>query len=115
MMQSSTSTNALTDQDAGWQDILAITEHILNCANDNLWDDLPNLAQHRDALIRDYFAQPISVDNALRLHDEIRQLMAMDEQVLGLARKSQADVGAALKQMQSGNKATQAYGKNAGL
>ena len=101
--------------DNGWQDILAISQHILNCANDDLWDDLSELAQHRDALIRDYFSQPISVDNALRIHDEIRQLMAMDEQVLGLARKNQANVGAALKQLQVGNKASRAYGKNAGL
>ena len=33
--------------------------------------------------------KPLTVENALRIQDQIKQIMAMDERVLGIARRGQ--------------------------
>ena len=96
-------------QDKHWYAILHASETLLEEAKEANWDSLSEQASHRDRLIRDYFSKPITVENALMIRDKITQLLAMDEQVLGLARKEQENTIPALKKTSIGRKAVNAY------
>ena len=84
-------------RDDAWHAILHASQNLLDAAQSANWDDLSDLASERDVLIRAYFSKPITVDNALQIRDKITQLLAMDDQVLGLARKEQGNLLPALK------------------
>ena len=97
-----------------WHTILDVSQNLLDAANAEKWDVLEELAGQRDRLIRHYFSQPITVDNALLIHDKITQLLALDEQVLGLARKQQDKILPALTKLARGKKAVGAYQQHCG-
>lgn len=97
------------DQDLKWLAITRSSQSLLEAAQKENWEDLLVHAQYRDKLIREYFANPITVDNALKIHDDIKQLMAMDEQLMGMARRQQDQVRGMLKNLHTGNKAVKAY------
>lgn len=94
-----------------WHAILHASEALLDAAQAANWDGLSELAAERDALIRDYFSKPVTVENALQIQDKITQLLAMDDQVLGFARKEQDNLLPALKAFSKGKKAINAYQK----
>lgn len=95
--------------DQKWQAITRSSNSLLEAARNENWDELLVQAQYRDKLIRQYFSSPITVDNALKIHDDIKQLMAMDEQLLGMARRQQDQIRGTLKDLNLGNKAVRAY------
>lgn len=102
------------NNDDGWHAILHASQTLLDAAQTASWDDLSDLAAERDALIRAYFSKPITVENALQIRDKITQLLAMDDQVLGLARKEQDNLLPALKAFSKSKKAIGAYQQVAG-
>lgn len=95
--------------DQKWQAITSSSNSLLEAARNENWNELLVQAQLRDKLIRQYFSSPITVDNALKIHDDIKQLMAMDEQLLGMARRQQDQIRGTLKDLNIGNKAVRAY------
>jgi hypothetical protein len=95
--------------DEHWHVILDVSQTLLEAAAAAQWDVLEELAGRRDKLIRHYFSQPITVANALHIHDKITQLLAMDEQVLGLARQQQDKLLPVLAKMVRGKQAVSAY------
>lgn len=107
-MQTVTQTEQQHRDDA-WQAILQASQTLLNAAQSAHWDELSELAGERDVLIRAYFSKPITVDNALQIRDKITQLLAMDDQVLGLARKEQDNMLPALKAFSRNKEAIGAY------
>lgn len=97
-----------------WHTIMDVSQTLLEAAAAEKWDVLEELAAQRDRLIRHFFSQPITVDNALQIHGKISQLLALDEQVLGLARKQQDKILPALAKMARGKKAVGAYQQHIG-
>jgi len=95
-------------RDDDWHAILHASQ-ALDAAQIASWDELTELASERDVLIRAYFSSPVTVDNALQIRDKITQLLAMDDQVLGLARKEQDNLLPALKAFSKSKKAIGAY------
>lgn len=96
-------------QDMKWLEIIEASQSLLNAAQAECWDDLSSKAQHRDRLIREYFSKPVTVDSAQRIQDEITQVLAIDEQVLGLARREQEATRGTLKKLHTGRLASAAY------
>jgi len=96
-------------KDDAWHAILHASQTLLNAAQTASWDELTEIASERDILIRGYFSKPITVDNALLIRDKITQLLAMDDQVLGLARKEQDNLLPALKSFSKSKKAIGVY------
>ena len=92
-----------------WRAILLASQELVDAAQEARWTDLPMQAQYRDKLIRDFFAKPMTVDNALQVRDQIKQIMEMDEQVLGLARRGQEEARGVLKNLHTGVNAIRAY------
>jgi hypothetical protein len=92
-----------------WRDIIRFSEAIMVSAQEERWEELPEKAQQRDKLIRAYFSQPITVENALKIHDEITQILALDEKILGLARKQQENSQLLLKTLRTNSTAIKAY------
>jgi len=102
------SSNKLT-LELKWRAILLASQELVDAAQEARWTDLPLQAQYRDKLIREYFSKPLTVENALRIQDQIKQIMAMDEQVLGIARRGQEQARGILKNLQAGSSAVRAY------
>lgn len=95
--------------DDAWHAILQASQILLDAAQTATWDDLSDIAAQRDILIRDYFSKPITVENALHIRDKITQLLAIDDQVLGLARQEKDNLMPALKAFSKNKKAIGAY------
>jgi len=108
-MQLTVQTESRSHKDDGWYAILDASQTLLDAAKMASWEELSGLAVERDLLIRAYFSKPITVDNALQIRDKITQLLAMDDQVLGLARKEQDNLLPVLKTMSRNKKAIGAY------
>ncbi|EGG99102.1 hypothetical protein imdm_1506 [gamma proteobacterium IMCC2047] len=85
------------------------SEALLQAAESEAWDQLSKLANERDLLIRAYFSKPVTVDNAIQIRDKIQRLLAIDDQVLGLARKEQQNLMPAMKAFSQNKKAINAY------
>lgn len=96
-------------QEIKWLAILRASQALVSAAEQSQWNDLPLHAQYRDKLIREYFSKPLTVENALRVQDQIQQILALDEQVLGCARRQQEQNRTTLKNLHSGSKAIKAY------
>ena len=96
-------------QETKWLAILQVKLEIVEAAEQERWSDLPLQAEYRDKLIRDYFSKPLTVDNALEVQDQITQIMALDEQVLGMARRGQDETRAILRTLGAGASAVKAY------
>lgn len=103
-----------SSNDDGWHAILHASQVLLDAAQTADWDSLSELAEERDTLIRGYFSTPITVENALHIRDKITQLLAMDDQVLGLARKEQDNLLPVLKAFSRSKNAISIYNQNSG-
>ena len=99
-------------EDTRWDAIVNLSEDLLKAVREERWDDLELQAQYRDKLIREYFAAPITVANALRVREEISSILAIDEQILGCARREQEKTSGILKTFRTGSKAIQSYQTN---
>ena len=103
-------TNNLTNRDDDrWQTIVEASEALLKAVQEERWEEPELQAQYRDKLIRDYFTTPLTVANALRIQDGIKSILALDEQVLGHARREQEKTSTILRSFSTGNKAIQSY------
>jgi Flagellar protein FliT len=109
MMHTSMQAGKVQQRDDAWHAILHASETLLNAAQEANWDELTALANERDILIRTYFSKPVTVDNALQIRDKITQLLSMDDQVLGLARKEHENLLPALRAFSKSKKAIGAY------
>ncbi len=99
-------------EDTRWDAIVSLSQDLLKAVRDERWDDLEVQAKYRDKLIRDYFCAPITVSNALRIQKEITSILAIDEQILGGARREQEKTSGALKTFRTGAKAIHSYQAN---
>ena len=102
-------TSSQNAQEIKWLAILKASQALVSAAEQSQWNELPLHAKYRDKLIRDYFSKPLTVENALQVQDQIQQILALDEQVLGCARRQQEQNRTILKNMRSGSKAIKAY------
>jgi|GEM_PF-1192340 len=109
MMHTRIQVSQAQHRDDAWSAILHASETLLSAAQDASWDELTELASERDILIRAYFSSPVTVDNALQIREKITQLLSMDDQVLGLARKEQDNLLPALKAFSKSKKAIGVY------
>jgi len=113
-MQLNMPTEQAERHEDAWHAILHASQTLLDAAQTANWEDLSELATERDSLIRAYFSKPITVENALQIRDKITRLLAMDDQVLGLARKDQDNLLPVLKTLTRNKKAIGAYHQHSG-
>ena len=98
--------------DKQWQAIVSASEALLKTVQEGRWEDLEPQARYRDKLIRSYFATPVTVDNALRIHEEISGILEIDERILGHARREQVKTSATVGKWKTGTGAGQSYQSN---
>jgi hypothetical protein len=99
-------------EDDRWQAIVTASEALLKAVQEEQWEGVELQARFRDKLIRDYFKAPLTVDNALRIQEGIKSILALDEQVLGHARREQEKTSRVLKNFNTGGKAIKSYQSN---
>ena len=101
------------DRDNRWHAILKASEALLISVQEDRWEELELQAQYRDKLIEEYFAEPVNVESALRVREDITNILTINEKILGYARRQREIAAGNIKQLQTGNRATQSYLNNA--
>jgi len=105
----------MASRDLQWQSILEATEAMQQAAGLEEWESVSTLAQNRDLLILDFFSSPLSADEALAIQDDMIEILARDEAILGEARRAQALTLQQQLGKSIGQKAANQYRQNAKL
>lgn len=86
---------------------LELTRRMLACGQEGAWDKVVELERHRRPRLEQALARPGSVDEATA--SSIRDILALDRQLIALGARYRDEVGEALSNAQRGTKATRAY------
>ncbi|MCW9014731.1 MAG: flagellar protein FliT [Gammaproteobacteria bacterium] len=93
-----------------WQDIIASSEKLLRMAKESLWNDMVEIAQQRDQVIRRYFEHnPVNDDSARQYQNRINQLIKIDQQIAQLQQAARIDLSDEFNEFRKANKAATAY------
>ncbi len=91
--------------------ILELTDQMLNSAKEEQWDDLLTLEKTRDGLIKKYFVDSLLKDE--NLADAVRQVLSKDQQIQNEVRQERDRLAQELKKVTQGKNAVKSYA-NAG-
>jgi len=91
--------------------ILELTDQMLNSAKEEQWDDLFTLEKTRDGLIKKYFVDSLLKDE--NLADAVRQVLSKDQQIQNEVRQERDRLAQELKKVTQGKNAVKSYA-NAG-
>ena len=117
MKLSSAVDNALPDSQSmeyeqTLSEILTISQTMLDHAKRGEWPELSQIESRRSKLLEDFFAQTITPEMASTIEEIIRQVMAIDKEVIVLGEEMQKQMGKDLQNMAKGKVATKAYTEN---
>jgi len=87
--------------------ILELTDQMLNSAKGARWDDLFTLEKNRDGLIKKYFVDTLLKDEGLA--DAVRQVLNKDQQIQNAVRQERDRLAQELKRVTQGKNAVKSY------
>lgn len=104
-------THATTpDQEPSLRVIVGLTRHMLQIAQYEDWLTLVSLEEARSELIAAFFAQPVADDHASDIANGIREILAMDQEIMLLSEGGQQQAVNGLRQLHRATHVIQAYG-----
>lgn len=92
-----------------WHDLLRLSQEMLDTARTGDWQKLAEIEQRRHPLLHAYFNNDAGTVTPIEQAQRIRQLQAIEEEVLAECKASRKITGDELQEMQRGKKAGQAY------
>ncbi len=92
--------------------LIQLSRAMLSKARAGEWDDVFGMESQRQRLIRDAFAQPPAVERAAGIAAGIREILALDKELIALGRQRMAELSVGLIGWRKGCKATAAYAQN---
>ena len=95
-----------------WGAIIDMTHAMLSCAQRQEWDDVIHKEQERRRALEAFFAQQVTVDEAEAVASGIRELMALDNEILAMGRTARDEVARQAGLLQRGRRAEAAYDGN---
>lgn len=96
-------------QSEGLNPILELSQRMLQLAQIKDWQTLASVEEARRDLIAAFFAQPYSGEAAAAIVDGIREVRALDEQIVVLSEAGRQEVANGMRQLQQAHRAMQAY------
>ena len=90
-----------------FNEIVQLTDQMLNSAKDAQWDDLFSQEKRRDALIKKYFIDATLNDETLA--ESIRQVLDKDQEIQSQVRLERNRIAQELKKVTQGKNAIQSY------
>jgi len=89
--------------------LLELTGSMLEFARAEEWVALARAEQERQELARSLFASPVPADAATTVAECIRQMLALDSELLTLTTAARDDAARSVQDMRQGQKAMDAY------
>jgi len=91
------------------QQLLALTEEMLQLARAKDWPTLAEREQRRQQLARELFAQPVPKEHAPTVVDCVRRVLDIDQELLMLVEQGRDEAARQMRDVRAGQKATDAY------
>ncbi len=99
----------MADKAQELQQIIVLSQAMLNKAQEALWEDVIALEVERHELIRLFFSDPVQEEDTEVVAVGIRLILSIDEQVKELGAVRRFDILQILQEMDQGKKAVKAY------
>lgn len=93
----------------GLEDLRAISEQMLKEAESGAWEAVERLEADRQSMMQDLFSGPIPGEVADQVATRLQELIAVNEQVMGLIKHRRDDVAQIVRSVQTGKRAKRAY------
>lgn len=97
------------DRQQQWQNILQLTGQLKQMSADADWEAMPELESKRQLLLKDYFAQAVSAEEAESIALDIQVIMQANQQMIQQGHTRQGELIGAVKQFSTNRKAISAY------
>lgn|GEM_PF-2864108 len=94
-----------------WQDIAALSERMLEAAQNGNWSALFDMESRRSALIARAMPDPQGEPGAV-IPEQLHSVLALNERLLQVLQRQQADYAGELRQFGYGRRALEQYGKH---
>lgn len=92
-----------------WEQILVLSREMQALAQREEWELLLEKEGERRAAIITFFAQPVSVENASEVGAAIKELMAMDQEMMALFGEARDEVARKMGSIKAGRRMDAAY------
>lgn len=92
------------------QHLVALSQSILAKAEEQEWEEVIALEAERSQLFRLFFQEPVQVDDVDLVAAGIKEIMAIDRNIMDLGILKKLDLADTLHTMEQGKKAVKAYG-----
>lgn len=96
---------------AQWQAILQVSHAMAARADARDWDTLMEMEAGRRQLLAAFFATAPAMEEAAALAADLRELLDIDRRVMAQVQEARDDIGEALRSLNTGRQANQAYAK----
>jgi len=97
----------MTDKTQDLQQLIALSQTMLEKAREESWDDVFVLEAERSELIRLFFLEPLQQADAVATG--IQSIMAIDRDIMALGALKRFELAQTLQTMDQGKKAVKAY------
>lgn len=102
------------DREQKWQNILQLTDQLKQMTVREDWESMTELELERQQLLKDYFTDLISTDDAMKVTaeiEQIQQMMRINQDLINQGRAKQVELADAVQQLSTNRQAINAYQK----
>ena len=102
------------DRQQQWQNILQVSQQLKQMTVEEDWESMTELEMERQQLLKDYFADLISTDDAMKVTaeiEQIQQMMSINEELINQGRAKQLELANAVQELSANRQAINAYHK----
>ena len=98
-----------TEHQQQWLKIQQMTEQLHELSVSESWQEMIDLESQRQSMIKDYFAVPVSANEAADIAENIRKILHSDEQLMALGQHKKEEASVAVKKLSANRQAINAY------
>lgn len=91
------------------KDIILLSDIILQKAKEDYWDEVSDLQENRDELIKLFFSNPLKSEDQNTINIGIQSIISIDNNIMSLISLTKADISKNIRLFESGKKVVQAY------
>ena len=96
-------------RNSSWEQILELSREMRGLADEEEWERLLEKEIERRVAIGEFFAQPVSIEEAPAVAAGIKALMEMDKEMLSLFEVAREEVAQKMGAMKTGRRMEDAY------
>jgi hypothetical protein len=99
-------------RDREWSLVMSMTHQMKTAAEAGEWTELVELEPKRRALLEDFFSQPVSPEDVLKIQEDISTILALDKTITEASQVKRDDLSTELAGLNRNRQAQKAYASN---